>query len=56
MKLTGGGLSVLSEADLDDSYSKIEIISIARKKLDDAIFERPANLPVAKMPKIKVSS
>ncbi len=49
MKITKGGISIKHVSDLKDSYSSIEAVSIERKKLDEAIFNRP-NLPIIKMP------
>ena len=51
MKMTNGGVSIKSIADLDDSYQSIEAVSIEKKKIDDTIFERPKNLPLMKAPK-----
>ncbi|MFY0628951.1 MAG: DUF4412 domain-containing protein [Flavobacteriaceae bacterium] len=50
MKITKGGISIRSIADLDGSYNSIEAVSIERKKLDDSIFDRP-NLPITIMPR-----
>lgn len=50
MEKTNGSISLKQISNIDDSLSTIEVISIEKKKIDEAIFERP-NLPIMKMPK-----
>lgn len=46
---TGGALSIISISETDDLKTKIELISVDRKKLENAIFIKP-NSPIVPMP------
>lgn len=47
---TDGALSIISITDTEDSKTYIELISVERRKLDEAIFIKP-DLPILAMPK-----